>query len=200
MIKLFLVPLFLTLSLLAETQTVLCLGDSLTAGYGLQKDQAYPAIMAQELAKQGKFNVINAGISGNTSAGGLRRVDWYFKKKIDFLILALGANDGLRGLDPKATKDNLQKIIDKAKKKNPEIKILLAGMKVPPNMGADYSKNFEAIFSDLDKANEIYLIPFLLKDVAGLKSKNLADGIHPNAEGQKQLSQNVMDVLKPLLK
>ncbi|MCM8535260.1 MAG: arylesterase [Lentisphaeraceae bacterium] len=200
MMKLLLVQFFLCFSLLAETQTVLCLGDSLTAGYGLQKSEAYPAVLANELTKVGKFEVINAGINGNTSAGGLRRLDWYFKKNVDFLVLALGANDGLRGLDTKATKENLQKIIDKAKKKNPKIKILLAGMKLPPNMGVDYSKSFEAIFSELDSENDIYLIPFLLKDVAGLKSKNLPDGIHPNAEGQKQLAQNVLEVLKPLLK
>ncbi|MCH2205319.1 MAG: arylesterase [Lentisphaerales bacterium] len=190
---------FLCFSLTAET-TILCLGDSLTAGYGLNKEQAYPALLSEELSKHGKFKVINAGVSGNTSAGGLRRVDWYFKNKTDVLILALGANDGLRGLDTKATKENLQKIITKSKAHNSEIIILIAGMQVPPNMGKDYAKAFENIFPELAKENDCLLIPFLLENVGGVAKMNLPDGIHPNAKGQQKLAENVLQVLNPALK
>ena len=129
---------------------VFCFGDSLTAGYGLKQEQAFPQLIKDKLDGKGlKFKVLNGGVSGNTSAGGVRRVNWYFKTKIDVLVLALGANDGLRGLPIKSTKENLQKIIDAARKKNPDIKIVLAGMKVPPNMGKDYFKNFEELFPKL---------------------------------------------------
>ena len=193
--------LLLIITPVAYTQTtILCLGDSLTAGYGLDKEQAYPALLADELKTEGDFKVINAGVSGNTSAGGLRRMDWYFKSKIDILILALGANDGLRGLKTEATKDNLQKIITKAKNHNPKIKIIIAGMKVPPNMGKEYSQSFEKIFPEIAKENNCLLIPFLLENVGGVDEMNLPDGIHPNATGQKELSKNILKILRPVIK
>ena len=191
--------LFVSFSALNAETTILCLGDSLTAGYGLTKDQAYPALLQQQLKSKGKFKVINAGVSGNTSAGGLRRVDWYFKNKIDFLILALGANDGLRGLNPKDTQDNLEKIIIKARQHNKDIKILIAGMKVPPNMGKDYSESFEKIFPALAQKNKCSLIPFLLENVGGIAKMNLPDGIHPNEAGQKELAKNILKILLPEL-
>lgn len=194
-----LLSFFVFASVYAQT-TVLCLGDSLTAGFGLDKEQAYPAILAEELKSKGEFKIINAGVSGNTSAGGLRRMDWYFKSGVDILILALGANDGLRGLKTDATKDNLQKIITKAKKNNPKIKILIAGMKVPPNMGKEYSDAFEKIFPELAKENDCLLIPFLLENVGGVAEMNLPDGIHPNAAGQKKLAKNILNVLLPAIK
>ena len=180
--------------------TILFLGDSLTAGYGLKQEQAFPQLIKDKLDGKGlKFKVLNGGVSGNTSAGGVRRVNWYFKTKIDVLVLALGANDGLRGLPIKSTKENLQKIIDAARKKNPNIKIVLAGMKVPPNMGKDYFKNFEELFPKLAKDNSCELVPFLLENVAGLKDFNLPDGIHPNAEGHKRIAETVFKSLKNVI-
>ena len=172
------------------------MGDSLTAGFGLQEDQSYPSLLQKELTEKGiNAKILNAGVSGNTSAGGVRRINWYFNRKIDVMLLALGANDGLRGLPVKSTEENLQKIIDEARKKNPDIKIILAGMKVPPNMGDEYSKGFEELFPKLAKKNKLPLIPFLLDKVAGNKKLNLPDGIHPNEEGQKIVAQTVMEYL-----
>ncbi|MCM8540068.1 MAG: arylesterase [Lentisphaeraceae bacterium] len=179
-----------------STKTILCMGDSLTAGFGLQEDQSYPSLLQKELTEKGiNAKILNAGVSGNTSAGGVRRINWYFNRKIDVMLLALGANDGLRGLPVKSTEENLQKIIDEARKKNPDIKIILAGMKVPPNMGDEYSKGFEELFPKLAKKNKLPLIPFLLDKVAGNKKLNLPDGIHPNEEGQKIVAQTVMEYL-----
>ncbi|NQZ57374.1 MAG: arylesterase [Lentisphaeraceae bacterium] len=183
----------------ARTETsgrIVCLGDSLTAGYGLKKELAFPALLEAKLnEKKTRWQVINAGISGNTSAGGLRRIDWYFMKKVDILILALGANDGLRGLDTKNTYANLEKIIIKAKNKNPHVRILIAGMKVPPNMGQDYCQRFSGLFPRLAKQYECELIPFLLEGVAGEKKFNQNDGVHPNAAGQKIVMKNVLRVI-----
>ncbi len=181
---------------------ILVLGDSLTAGFGINQEQAYPHLVKKQLANSGhSLKVINAGISGNTTAGGLRRIDWYFSNsKIDIMILALGANDGLRGFPLQKTEENLQKIIDQARVKNPQIKIILAGMKIPPNMGEEYCKKFEAMFPTLAKKNKCDLIPFLLQGVAGLKEFNLPDGIHPNVEGHKKIAENVITVLKSTLK
>ena len=194
---------FGTFALQAEEKapiTILCMGDSLTAGYGLKEHMAYPNLIEKKLnEKEPKVKVLNAGVSGNTTAGGVRRINWYFNRKIDVMILALGANDGLRGLPVKSTEENLQKIIDLARKKNPEIKIILAGMKVPPNMGEEYSVAFEKLFPELARKNNLPLIPFLLTNVAGIKSMNLPDGIHPNEAGQKILADNVLKVLSKVL-
>jgi acyl-CoA thioesterase I len=183
-----------------EQKKILFLGDSLTAGFGVEQELAFPNLVLNKIDKKKlPYTVLNAGVSGNTSAGGLRRINWYFKTRVDIIIIALGANDGLRGLPVKSTEENLQKIIDAARLKNPKLKIILAGMKVPPNMGKKYSEGFTTIFPKLAKKNNCELIPFLLEKVAGLKDKNLADGIHPNPAGHRQIAENVMDILGPLI-
>ncbi|UII20659.1 arylesterase [Fulvivirga ligni] len=184
----------------SEQKTILFFGDSLTAGYGLSKEQAFPALVEDQLsAKNMNYKVINAGLSGETSAGGLSRVDWILKQPVDVFVLELGANDGLRGLPLDQTRNNLQGIIDKVKKKNPNVKIVIAGMMVPPNLGPDYSSEFQKIFPQIAKKNNATLIPFLLKDVAGDTNLNQADGIHPNVKGHKIVADNVMEVLKGIL-
>lgn len=181
-------------------KVILFFGDSLTAGYGLSREQAFPALIEDKLAKRGKeYTIINAGLSGETSAGGKSRIDWVLKRPIDILVLELGANDGLRGLPLNQTKENLQAIIDKTRAKFPEVKIIIAGMMVPPNMGPEYSRGFQEIFPDLAEKNDAILMPFLLEGVAGDKTLNQADGIHPNQEGHKIVADNLLDVLKPLL-
>lgn len=180
---------------------ILFLGDSLTAGYGIEKEQAYPALIEKKIKNEKLHaSVINGGVSGNTTAGGLRRLSWYFRQRIDYLVIALGGNDGLRGLDPGESKKNLNEIIVKARLKYPNIKIILAGMLVPPNMGADYSQKFRKIFPELAEEYNATLIPFLLKDVGGVKELNLPDGIHPNPKGQKIVCNNVWRILEPLLR
>ncbi|MEO7166541.1 MAG: arylesterase [Spartobacteria bacterium] len=181
--------------------TILFLGDSLTAGLGVEPAQAYPALIQEKiLEKNLPFDVINAGISGDTSAGGLARLDWVLQKKIDFLVLALGANDGLRGLPVAQMKTNLQGIIDRVKAKNPSVKIVIAGMQIPPNLGAEFSATFAAVFADLARENQAALVPFLLKGVGGQVDLNQADHIHPTAAGHKVVAENVWRVLEPLLK
>lgn len=190
----------LLLSAKQEKTTILFFGDSLTAGYGLSKQQAFPKLVEQQLNAQG-YNVqaINAGLSGETSAGGLNRIDWILKQPIDIFVLELGANDGLRGLPIAQTKKNLQAIIDKVKEKNPKAKIVVAGMMVPPNLGPEYSQQFRKVFPEVAKNNDATLIPFLLDGVAGDESLNQPDGIHPNVEGHKIVADNVISVLKPLI-
>jgi acyl-CoA thioesterase-1 len=184
----------------AHGGTILFLGDSLTAGLGLKPEQAYPALIEEKIReKKLPFEVINAGVSGDTTAGGLARLDWVLQKKIDVLVLALGANDGLRGLPMPQTKANLQAIIDRVKAKNPMVKIVIAGMQIPPNMGDDYSGTFRAIFADLARANDAALVPFLLEGVAGHDDLNQGDHIHPTAVGQQILAENVWRVLEPVL-
>jgi acyl-CoA thioesterase-1 len=181
-------------------KVILFYGDSLTAGYGLSTEEAFPALVGQKLNEKGKAcKVINAGLSGETSAGGLSRLDWVLRQPIDIFVLELGPNDGLRGLPLEQTKKNLQAIIDKVKAKYPRTKIVIAGMMVPPNMGADYTTQFKKIFPDLAKKNNAALIPFLLQGVAGDEKLNLGDGIHPNPEGHKIVAQNVFKVVEPLL-
>ena len=151
-----------------DQKTIIFFGDSLTAGYGLDPAYAFPSLVDQQInEKDTIYKVINAGLSGETSAGGLGRIDWILNQPVDIFILELGANDGLRGLPLSSTKANLQGIIDKVKAKNPEVSIVLAGMKVPPNMGKDYSDEFDRIFLELAKSNDAKLIPFLLNGVAG---------------------------------
>src|SRR5262249_12089697 len=160
------------------------LGDSLTAGYGVDPTEAYPALLQQKAdAAKLPFHVVNAGVSGDTSAGGLRRMDWQLKRPIDVLMIELGGNDGLRGIQPEATRTNLQAIINKAKTKFPAVKIIIAGMKMPPNMGADFVAKFERNYTDLARENHATLIPFLLEGVGGRPDLNLADRIHPTPEG-----------------
>ncbi len=182
-------------------RVVLFLGDSITAGYGRELSQAYPALIQQRINKEGlNFKVINAGQSGDTSAGGLARMDWLLKNKIDVLVLELGGNDGLRGLPVENIRKNLQAIIDRARKQYPQIKIIVAGMKMPPNMGGQYSREFEAMFAALAKKNNAALIPFILEGVGGVRQMNLPDGIHPTAGGHEIVAKNVWTVLAPLLR
>jgi acyl-CoA thioesterase-1 len=184
----------------SSVKVILFFGDSLTAGYGLSPEEAFPAQVEKSLAKAGNtVKVVNAGLSGETSAGGLSRVDWILRQPIDIFILELGANDGLRGLPIDQTRTNLQAIIDKVKAKYPTCKIVLAGMMVPPNMGKEYSTSFQNVFKDLAKKNNASLIPFLLENVGGIEKLNQADGIHPNAEGHKIVAANVIKAIKPLL-
>jgi acyl-CoA thioesterase-1 len=191
----------LTLAARACGGTILFIGDSLTAGLGVAQEQAYPALIQEKIrANNLPFDVINAGVSGDTTAGGLARVDWVLQKKIDVLVLALGANDGLRGLPMTQTKANLQAIIDRVKAKNPGVKIVIAGMQIPPNMGGDYGAAFRALFADLARENGAALIPFLLEGVGGHDDLNQGDHIHPTAAGHKILAENVWRVLEPLLK
>jgi len=200
----------LTFSLLAVSVTfiqglapkvVLFYGDSLTAGYGLSPEQAFPALVEKKLNQAGtSVKVINAGLSGETSAGGLSRIDWILRQTPDVFILELGANDGLRGLPLEQTESNLQAIIDKVKAKNPNVTLVLAGMQVPPNMGPEYTGKFKNIYPRLATKNKATLIPFLLEGVAGDEKLNQSDGIHPNAEGHQIVAENVSAILSRLLK
>ena len=184
-----------------SARTVLILGDSITAGYGVELSEAYPALVQQRIDENGlNFKVINAGQSGDTSAGGLARMDWLLKNKIDVLVIELGANDGLRGLPVEVTRKNLQAIIDRARERYPQIKIVVAGMKIPPNWGAQYSREFEAMFASLAKKNNTALIPFILDNVGGVRQMNLPDGIHPTAKGHEIVAENVWKVLAPVLR
>jgi acyl-CoA thioesterase-1 len=179
---------------------ILFFGNSLSAGYGLAPEEAFPALIQQRLDSLGRdYRVVNAGVSGETSAGGLGRVDWVLRQAVDIFVLELGGNDGLRGIPPAETKANLQAIIDAVRNKYPQARIILAGMEAPPNMGQAYTTAFRRIFSELAQANDIALIPFLLEGVGGEAALNLPDGIHPNAEGAKIVADNVWEVLFPLL-
>jgi acyl-CoA thioesterase-1 len=200
-VKKILIILFLSIFQVAPPpKVILFYGDSLTAGYGLSTEEAFPNQVEKKLKEKGKaVKVVNAGLSGETSAGGLSRLDWVLRQPIDIFILELGANDGLRGLPLDQTETNLQKIIDKVKVKNPKVKIVIAGMMVPPNMGPDYTTKFKKVFPTLAKKNNASLIPFLLQDVGGIEKLNIADGIHPNAEGHKIVANTVLKTLEPLL-
>jgi acyl-CoA thioesterase-1 len=181
-------------------QTIVVLGDSLAAGYGLDLSEAFPALLQMKVDEAGlKFLVVNAGISGDTSAGGLRRMEWLLKRRVDVLVLELGGNDGLRGLPVAVTATNLQAIIDRTKQKYPQAQIVVAGMQMPPNMGADYNAAFAKIFPDLARVNHAALIPFLLEGVGGKPELNLPDLIHPTAEGHRIVAGNVWKVLRPVL-
>ena len=183
-----------------DNVTILFFGDSITAGYGLDPEQAFPARIQERADSLGlPVETVNAGVSGETTAGGLRRVDWILQRPFDIFVLGLGGNDGLRGLDPGHTRENLQKIMDKVRDQNPRVKIVLAGMEAPPNMGDDYTRQFRKVFQDLADANDVVFMPFLLEDVAGIPERNMSDGIHPTAEGHRIIAGNVWKVLEPLL-
>ena len=180
---------------------ILFLGDSITAGNGLDLSQAYPAIIQEKIDARGwRFKTVNAGQSGDTSAGGLSRLDWLLKNRVEVLVLELGGNDGLRGLPVETTRKNLQLIIDRTQERYPQATIIIAGMKVPPNMGRAYGDKFEAMFAELARHNKAPLIPFVLEGVGGVRELNLPDGIHPNAKGQKIVAANVWKVLEPELR
>jgi acyl-CoA thioesterase-1 len=198
--NLVIIALLLLFQSSSTPKNILFFGDSLTAGYGLSTEEAFPALIEKKFNKNGKpVKVVNAGLSGETSAGGLSRIDWILRQPVDIFILELGANDGLRGLPLDQTEKNLQAIIDKVKVKNPKVKVVIAGMMVPPNMGADYAGKFQKLFPALAKKNNATLIPFLLQDVGGKEELNLADGIHPNVEGHKIVAENVYRVVNTLL-
>ena len=183
-----------------KTKTILFFGNSLTAGYGLEITDAFPALIQKKLDSLNlPYQVVNAGVSGETSAGGASRVDWILKQPVDIFVLELGANDGLRGIPVEETRKNLQSIIDKVKAKYPQAKIVLAGMQVPPNMGQQYAADFRTLFPQLAQKNDAALVPFLLEGVGGVTKLNLQDGIHPTAEGHQILAENVWQVLQPLL-
>ena len=185
---------------MANRPTVVILGDSLAAGYGLDLSEAFPALLQKKIDAAGlKFLVVNAGLSGDTSAGGLRRIDWLLKRRVDVLVLELGGNDGLRGIPVASTKTNLQAIVDRTKQKYPQARLVIAGMQMPPNMGADYTAAFARLFPDLARANQASLIPFLLEGVGGKPELNLPDQIHPTAEGHRIVAENVWKILRPVL-
>lgn len=204
-------PLFLTLWLITwvighssaavaddDRPRIVAFGDSLTAGFGVAAEEAYPARLQRRLDEQGlRYRVINAGVSGDTTAGGVRRVDWVLKSRPDLLILELGGNDGLRGLNLDETKANLERIIKRCQ--DASVTVILAGMKLPPNYGMEYTKGFETIYPALAKQYRLTLIPFFLDGVAGSASLNQADGIHPTSEGYRIIADKVLETVKPLL-
>jgi len=184
----------------AKTKYILFFGDSITAGYGLEEKDALTTLI-QNRIKEMKldYKVVNAGLSGETTAGGARRIDWVLKQKVDLFVLELGGNDLLRGLDVNVTEENLRTILRKVRKKNPKIPIIIAGMMAPPNMGKKYQEKFNRIFAGLAKEFDAGFIPFVLEGVAGDPKLNLPDGIHPNVEGEKIVADNIWKVLKDFL-
>jgi len=185
----------------SSSKTILFFGDSLTAGYGLDDpSDAFPGVVQNKIdSAKLPYKVINAGVSGETSAGGKGRIAWILKQKVDVFVLELGANDGLRGIPVSETIQNLQAIIDSVKTKYPKAKLVMLGMQVPPNMGDVYAGNFKGIFPELAAKNKMALVPFLLKGVGGVPSLNQHDGIHPTAKGAKIVGDNVWQVLKGIL-
>ncbi len=185
---------FLLLTASGHSQTILFLGDSLTEGYRLPKEAAYPAIIEKELKTTNKkIKVINGGVSGATSASGLKRLDWYLKAKPDIMVLALGANDGLRGLKVSDTEKNLSNTVEKAQSRG--IKVIIAGMKMPTNYGEPYRTDFEELFAKVARKYKLKSIPFLLEGVGGKPELNLPDGIHPNSKGHEIMAETVLKVL-----
>lgn len=183
----------------AEKQRIVMLGDSITAGYGLAAGEELPAQLQTALAGHGVETIVeNAGVSGDTTAGGLSRFDWAVQGEPEMIIVALGGNDGLRGIDPDDTRRNLMAIIERAQSRN--ARVVLAGMLAPPNMGADYGTAFNAIYPDLAAQQDVMLYPFLLDGVAAEADLNQDDGIHPNAEGAKVIATRLADVIAPVLK
>jgi acyl-CoA thioesterase-1 len=184
----------------AETKTLLFFGDSLTAGYGLDPDEAYPALIQRKLDESGRtWRVVNAGLSGETTAGGLRRLDWILRQPVDIFVIELGGNDGLRGISPEISRSNLEAMIKRIRERAPQTKIVLAGIQMPTNMGPDYTRQFAAMYPEIAEKSKVTLIPFLLEGVGGIARLNLPDGIHPTAEGHKIVAETVWRVLEPLL-
>lgn len=180
---------------------VLFLGTSLTAGYGLTVDEAFPALIQTLIDDEGlPFRVVNAGVSGDTSAGGLARLDWLLRQPVSVLVLELGANDMLRGQGVEAMRENLQAIVDRTRSAHPDARLVVAGMRAAPNLGEQYVSTFESTFTELAARNEGVLVPFLLDGVAGEAELNQADGIHPTAEGHRIVGENVWGTLGPLLR
>lgn len=183
----------------AQTKTILVFGDSLSDGFMLKRSEAYPALLAKKLRSAGlNFQVINASASGGTTDGGLERLPPHLKHRIDILILELGINDGFRGQPVDRIQNNLQQIIDRVRARNPNVRVVIAGMQLPGYTADDYVSAFGKMFADLAEKNRASLIPYLLDSVAGNPSLNLSDGIHPNAAGQRILAENVWRVLEPV--
>ncbi len=193
--------LITTFALTAQEQkNILIFGDSITAGYGVDPEQAFPSILQQKIDSAGlHFKVINGGLSGETSAGGLRRISWVLQRKVDIMILELGGNDGLRGIELQSTKNNLQQIITTAQTKDPDIQIIIAGMQVPPNLGIEYTNEFVNLYIDLAEENNLPLIPLILDAVGGYEEFMQPDKIHPNAEGHLIVAETVWKTLFPII-
>ncbi len=186
----------------AEQKTVLFFGDSLTAGYGLDDPatESFPGLIQARIDAAGlPYRVVNAGLSGETTAGGLRRVDWILRQPVDVFVLGLGGNDGLRGVPVSASKANLRGIIEKVRARNPDATIMLAGMQMPRSLGPDYTRDFAGMYPEIADKMNATLIPFLLEGVGGMPALNLPDGIHPNVEGHRKVADVVWSVLQPLL-
>jgi acyl-CoA thioesterase-1 len=183
-----------------ERKKIVFFGNSLTAGYGLDPEDNFVSIIQTYIDSLGlPYQTVNAGVSGETTSGGNSRIDWILEQPLDVFILELGGNDGLRGIDPDETRDNLEAMIRKVKSAKPDAHIILAGMQVPPNMGPDYAEKFSRIYPELAKSENIALIPFLLENVGGEPELNLDDGIHPNEEGHQIVANNVWLVLKDII-
>jgi len=184
-----------------QKKVIIFFGNSLSAGYGVEADESFPAVIQARIDSLNlPYTVVNAGVSGETSATGLSRIDWVLdKQKVDVFVLELGANDGLRGLPPAETKKNLIAIIDRVRKAYPEAEIILAGMMVPPSMGEEYSSRYNPIYGEIQKETNVALIPFLLENVGGIDSLNQSDGIHPNAAGARILAENTWEILGPII-
>lgn len=184
----------------AEKKTLLFFGDSLTAGYGVDPDEAYPALIQQRVDAAGlPWRVVNAGLSGETTAGGLRRLDWILRQKVDIFVIELGGNDGLRGIPPATTRANLETMIRRVRERQPAVKVVLAGMQLPTNMGPEHTRDFAAIYPEVAREQDAVLIPFLLEGVGGVPALNLPDGIHPTPQGHAIVAETVWAVLRPLL-
>ena len=185
----------------SKKKLIVFFGNSLTAAYGLESEEGFTSLIQEKIDQLAKpYRTVNAGNSGETTAGGLNRIDWILERNaLDIFVLELGGNDGLRGVAPESSYDNLKQIVAKVRAKYPDCKIILAGMQAPPNMGSTYTEAFKAIFPRLAKAENLALIPFLLEGVAGIPSLNQADRIHPTAEGQKLLAENIWEILAPML-
>jgi len=178
---------------------IVFLGDSLTAGYGLERDQSVPSLIQGHLAREGyAYEVVNAGVSGDTSAGGLSRLNWSLDGPVEVLVIELGANDGLRGLPIAAMKRNIAEIITRAQQRG--IRVILTGMEAPPNYGPVYTSDFRKAYQDLAREHKVVFVPFYLQGVAGIPSLNIADGIHPNPEGARIVEQTIWRALQPVLK
>jgi acyl-CoA thioesterase I len=185
----------------APAPVILFVGTSLTAGYGLDPSDAYPARIQEKLDAAGlRYRVVNGGVSGETSAGARRRIDWLMSQPVAILVVETGANDGLRGLDPQDARANIQAIFDRAKQQAPPPKLMLIGMAAPPNLGSRYARAFSAIYPDLARQNGAVLVPFLLEGVAGIPRLNLPDGVHPTPEGHRMMADTVWKYLQPMLK
>jgi acyl-CoA thioesterase-1 len=187
-------------SIPAAPRRLLFVGTSLTAGLGLEAEEAYPALIARRIDSLGlPYRVDNAGYSGETSAGALRRIEWLVRQPVDVFVLETGANDGLRGLSVDSMRANVQAIIDRVRAASPDVRILLVGMEAPPNLGTRYTSEFRKVFPELAERNGAVLLPFLLEDVAAVDSLNQGDGIHPNAAGARRVAETVWRALLPLL-